>query len=155
MTSRPSARRVSTLETLTQEPGFWDDQRAAQKVLREADGLRAEIDLWDAILARTATSRRPSSSSHEMPDAELEAELERDAESLERDFLQERTALLFSGEHDERAAILTISAGAGGTEATDWAEMLLRMYLRWAERHRFHDRDHRLRRKGSRPASRA
>ena len=53
------------------------------------------------------------------------------------DFGRERTALLFSGEHDERAAILTISAGAGGTEATDWAEMLLRMYLRWAERHRF------------------
>jgi peptide chain release factor 2 len=74
----------------------------------------------------------------EMPDAELEAELERDASALERDFLVERTALLFSGEHDERAAIVTISAGAGGTEATDWAEMLLRMYLRWAERHRFH-----------------
>ncbi len=74
----------------------------------------------------------------EMPDAELEAELDRDATTLERDFLMERTALLFSGEHDERAAIMTISAGAGGTEATDWAEMLLRMYLRWAERHRFH-----------------
>jgi peptide chain release factor 2 len=73
-----------------------------------------------------------------MPDAELEAELERDAAALEADFLIERTALLFSGEHDERAAIVTISAGAGGTEATDWAEMLLRMYLRWAERHRFH-----------------
>jgi len=56
---------------------------------------------------------------------------------LEIDFGRERTALLFSGEHDERHAILTISAGAGGTEATDWAEMLLRMYLRWAERHRF------------------
>jgi peptide chain release factor 2 len=73
-----------------------------------------------------------------MPDAELAAELDRDADSLERDFLVERTALLFSGEHDERPAIVTISAGAGGTEATDWAEMLLRMYLRWAERHRFH-----------------
>ena len=56
---------------------------------------------------------------------------------MEIDFGRERTALLFSGEHDERHAILTISAGAGGTEATDWAEMLLRMYLRWAERHRF------------------
>jgi len=68
----------------------------------------------------------------------LTAELEREAASLEVDFARERTALLFSGEHDHRGALLSISAGAGGTEATDWAEMLLRMYLRWAERHRFH-----------------
>ena len=74
----------------------------------------------------------------EMPDADLEAELDRDATSLETDFRRERTALVFSGEYDERNALLSISAGAGGTEATDWAEMLLRMYLRWAERHRFH-----------------
>jgi peptide chain release factor 2 len=67
----------------------------------------------------------------------LLAELERNAAGLEADFGRERTALLFSGEYDERPALLTISAGAGGTEATDWAEMLLRMYLRWAERHRF------------------
>jgi peptide chain release factor 2 len=67
----------------------------------------------------------------------LTAELDREATSLERDFNRERTQLLFSGEYDERGALLSISAGAGGTEATDWAEMLLRMYLRWAERHRF------------------
>jgi peptide chain release factor 2 len=73
----------------------------------------------------------------ESPDEELAAELERDAAALESEFGRERTTLLVSGEHDERSAILTISAGAGGTEATDWAEMLLRMYLRWAERHRF------------------
>ena len=57
--------------------------------------------------------------------------------ALEDDFGRERTALLFSGEYDQGGAILSISAGAGGTEATDWAEMLLRMYLRWAERHRY------------------
>ena len=73
----------------------------------------------------------------EGPDAGLEAELERDADALETEFRRERTALLFSGEYDDRNALLMISAGAGGTEATDWAEMLLRMYLRWAERHRF------------------
>jgi peptide chain release factor 2 len=56
---------------------------------------------------------------------------------LRTEFERERTALLFSGDYDERGALLSISAGAGGTEATDWAEMLLRMYLRWAERHRF------------------
>jgi peptide chain release factor 2 len=74
----------------------------------------------------------------ESGDDELAAELDREAAALERDFGRERTALLFAGEHDERSALVSISAGAGGTEATDWAEMLLRMYLRWAERHRFH-----------------
>jgi peptide chain release factor 2 len=73
----------------------------------------------------------------ESDDAELTAELAKEAVALDRDFLTERTALLFSGEYDDRNALLSISAGAGGTEATDWAEMLLRMYLRWAERHRF------------------
>ena len=73
----------------------------------------------------------------EAPDTDLQAELDENAATLEKDFGRERTTLLFSGEHDDNSAILTISAGAGGTEATDWAEMLLRMYLRWAERHRF------------------
>jgi peptide chain release factor 2 len=73
----------------------------------------------------------------ESGDIELASELERDGAELERDLARERTALLFSGEYDDRAALLTISAGAGGTEATDWAQMLLRMYLRWSERHGF------------------
>ena len=73
----------------------------------------------------------------ESGDAELEAEVDRSVDDLEKDFARERTQLLFSGEYDGRPAILTISAGAGGTEATDWASMLLRMYLRWAERHRW------------------
>ena len=57
--------------------------------------------------------------------------------ALGRDFERQRTLLLFSGEYDRSGAVITISAGAGGTEATDWAEMLLRMYLRWADRHHF------------------
>ncbi len=73
----------------------------------------------------------------ESDDSDFTRELETELAALEKSFVTERTALLFSGEYDDRNALLTISAGAGGTEATDWAEMLLRMYLRWAERHRF------------------
>jgi peptide chain release factor 2 len=129
--------RLATLEALTSEPGFWDDQRAAQKVLREADGLRSEIELWSSLLARAGDLETTVELLAESNDPELSAELDREGAALEQDFGRERTQLLFNGEHDERGAILTISAGAGGTEATDWAEMLLRMYLRWAERHRW------------------
>jgi peptide chain release factor 2 len=93
--------------------------------------------MWHGLLARADDLEAALELLNESADAELEAELERDAAGLEKDFARERTALLFSGEHDERSAILSISAGAGGTEATDWAEMLLRMYLRWAANHRF------------------
>ena len=106
-------------------------------MLREADALRDELTLWQGLLDRAGDLLAALELLDEAPDEELAAELDRDATALEADFLRERTALLFNGEYDERPALLTISAGAGGTEATDWAEMLLRMYLRWAERHRF------------------
>ena len=106
-------------------------------MLREADGLRDEIGLWEGLLGRADDLLAAVELLTEGHDPELEIELERDAASLEADYRRERTALLFAGEYDERPALVTISAGAGGTEATDWAEMLLRMYLRWAENHRF------------------
>jgi peptide chain release factor 2 len=106
-------------------------------VLREANGLRSEIDVWRGFEARADNVLTTLELVEESGDAELTTELDREVAALEADFGRERTALLFSGEYDQGGAILSISAGAGGTEATDWAEMLLRMYLRWAERHRF------------------
>jgi peptide chain release factor 2 len=73
----------------------------------------------------------------ETGDEGIEADLATEFDAVAAEFGRLRTALLFAGEYDDRDAILTISAGAGGTEATDWAQMILRMYLRWAERHRF------------------
>jgi peptide chain release factor 2 len=67
----------------------------------------------------------------------MAAELDNEFAALQADYDRLRLSLLFSGEYDESNAIVTITAGAGGTEATDWAEMLLRMYLRWAQRHKF------------------
>ncbi len=106
-------------------------------MLREADGVRAEIEKWSGLLARAEDLDTTLELAQESGDAELEAEVDRTVGDLDGDFARERTELLFSGEYDSRPAILSISAGAGGTEATDWAAMLLRMYLRWAERHRW------------------
>ena len=103
--------------------------------MRQAEGLRGELAAWRDLERRaddlTELDQLAAS------DPELRAGLEREAAELISDYERMRTSLLFSGDYDERGAILSISAGAGGMEATDWAEMLQRMYLRWAERHRY------------------
>ena len=104
-------------------------------MLRRADALRTELATWRDLRARARDLTELSELA--AADPAMEAEVVREYGRVLADFERERTALLFSGEYDERNALLTISAGAGGTEATDWAEMLLRMYLRWAERRRF------------------
>jgi peptide chain release factor 2 len=102
-----------------------------------AEGLRDETATWRGLTSRADDLLELAELAHEEGDAEVLAGLEREYATLAADFARQRTSLLFSGPYDDRNAILSISAGAGGTEATDWAEMLLRMYLRWAERHRF------------------
>jgi peptide chain release factor 2 len=118
-------------------PDFWSDQRAAQQVLRKAESLRDEIGIWRGLTSRAYHLLEWGQLAHDSGDDEMLAGLADDYAKLVADFDRQRTSLLFSGPYDDGNAILTISAGAGGTEATDWAEMLMRMYLRWAERHRF------------------
>jgi peptide chain release factor 2 len=93
--------------------------------------------VWRDLEARATSLEELFDLATEAGDAEMLAEIGRDADAVRTTYEQERTALLFGGEYDGGSALISISAGAGGTEATDWAEMLLRMYLRWAERHRF------------------
>jgi len=113
------------------------DQRAAQKVLREAESLRDEIDTWSTLLKRVDDLSELAQLANDSGDADMAAGLDSELTHIQRDYDRLRTSLMFSGEYDESDAIVTITAGAGGTEATDWAEMLLRMYLRWAQRHKF------------------
>jgi peptide chain release factor 2 len=131
------ASQLTSFEERASQPAFWDDPREAQRVLRAADGLREEITTWNQLRARADDLAELAELAEDSGDAELEAGLEAESRSLTTDFERLRTSLLFSGAYDESDAIISISAGAGGTEATDWAEMLVRMYLRWGERRRF------------------
>jgi peptide chain release factor 2 len=106
-------------------------------VQRAADGLREELGAWNGLLVRAADLAELAELADVSGDADLESGVEAELAALQSDYETLRTSLLFSGQYDDGDAIISISAGAGGTEATDWAEMLVRMYLRWCERRRF------------------
>jgi peptide chain release factor 2 len=115
-------------------PEFWNDSAGAQKTVEELKKLKALTEPW-LELEKEATSLHElcAMAESEKDRQEIEthvADLEKRSERLE-------FALMMSGEHDDKGAMLTVHPGAGGTESCDWAEMLLRMYLRWAERSGF------------------
>jgi peptide chain release factor 2 len=131
------AEQLAALDERASRPDFWNDTREAKRVLRAADGLREEIDAWSGLIGRVDDLAELAELATESGDEDLAAEVEPEYASIEADYERMRTSLLFSGEYDDSDAFVSISAGAGGTEATDWAEMLLRMYLRWCERRGF------------------
>ena len=106
-------------------------------MLREAEGLRQDIATWQSLIARADDLLELAELTDEAADGSMAGGLDDELAAVRAEYDGQRTSLMFSGEYDDHNAILTITAGAGGTEATDWAEMLLRMYLRWAQRHRF------------------
>ena len=128
---------IEVLGTQVAAPDLWDDQAHAQRVTGRLSVLQADIDRVTSLRARLDDAEVLVQLAEEESDAlslgEADAELQRLAKSIET--LEVRT--LLSGEYDERDALLTIRSGAGGVDAADWAEMLMRMYLRWAERHNY------------------
>jgi peptide chain release factor 2 len=121
---------LAGLEEEAADPELWSDQERAQRVTRRMASLRADLVRLDGLSSRL----EDLSAAVELEDADLLAEAEGELPQLkaEIDSLEIRT--LLSGEYDERDAVVTINSGTGGTDAADWAEMLMRMYLRWAER---------------------
>jgi peptide chain release factor 2 len=107
--------------------------------MRRAEELRSELDTWRLMRERADGLVEMAEMAAAEPDADaaLEADLTHDLASLQKDWARMEQQVLLSEPYDERPAIVAVHAGAGGTESQDWAEMLLRMYLRWAERHRF------------------
>ena len=115
-------------------PGFWNDQQGAQAVVQQVKGLKGWIEPFDSISGRVQSALELEEMLALEPDAEVSAELDREATALAGEIEAFRLRSLLSGPDDFRDAQLEISAGAGGTEAQDWAQMLMRMYTRWAER---------------------
>ena len=117
-----------------QQPGFWENPDAARQVSREVAGLRSRIDEL-ARLDRETQDLRELVDLAAGDGAGALADVEREVTALGETLDRVERAALFGGEHDSRNAIVSVHAGAGGTESQDWVEMLLRMYLRWAETH--------------------
>jgi peptide chain release factor 2 len=132
--------RIEQLEQEASDPNLWDDQSRAQKVtselshaqneLRRVEELRGRLDDLPVLYEMAAEE---GGAGAEEALAEADAELEK----LREDLAAMEVRTLLSGEYDEREALLNIRSGAGGVDAADWAEMLMRMYIRWAEQHKY------------------
>ena len=126
---------VARLEGVMQEPGFWDDQTKAAGVSADHSRAQRKLEVFGELEAESADLEEMAEMAQE--DVEMASELEAQLDSIERRLADLEEARLFSGPYDAGDAIVSVHAGAGGTDSQDWAEMLLRMYLRWAERRGF------------------
>jgi len=124
---------LQQLERETAQPDFWKNPQAAARLNRKKAALERELQRWRDLERQYEDLRAMLELAEESGDAALGQELETELSRFARSAHQLRIELLLSGEHDLNNAILAIHPGAGGTESQDWAQMLLRMYVRWAE----------------------
>ena len=117
------------------EPNFWDDQSIAQTLINETNNMKEKSNKFKELQQKVEDVTVALDLLKEMPDESLEAELIADLEKLNVDFQEYELNLLLSEKYDQHNALLEIHPGAGGTEAMDWAEMLLRMYQRYSDAH--------------------
>ena len=132
-----SRGRVLDLEKEASEPSLWDDPEAARRVTTELSRRRDDIDKVDDLEARLSDVETLDQLAREEDDDSLEPEIEAAIASLGDALAEVELQALFTGDHDERDAICEVHSGAGGTDAQDWAEMMFRMYTRWAQRRGF------------------
>ena len=133
-----SARKeLSELQIETEQEGFWNDVERSQRIAQKIKRLENKIKKYDHLVSDWEDTLTLCEMAQEEDDASQLEEVAQGYETLEKEVSDRRLAALLTGEYDANNAILTFHAGAGGTEAQDWTEMLYRMYTRWAERHGF------------------
>ncbi|HET9589184.1 MAG TPA: peptide chain release factor 2 [Anaerolineales bacterium] len=121
--------KLSQLEKEIETPGFWGNPSQAQQVMKQYNGLKAEVDSWRDFSRRLHDALELA----QLEDESLRPDLETEVSAIEAELEKRSFTAMLSGRYDHDAAILAIHAGAGGTDSQDWAAMLQRMYLRWAE----------------------
>jgi len=117
------------------EPEFWSDKKQSDEAVRESKSLKSRLEPLRALAARLADADELLQLAREEDDASVLSDVARELEEIDARVEEQETATLLSGPDDGRNAIVTIHSGAGGTESMDWAEMLMRMYTRFCERH--------------------
>jgi peptide chain release factor 2 len=123
-------KELAGLEAESARPDLWNDRSNAQRILKRAGLLRTRTEKWDAFRKRASDLAELVA----MDDAQMSADLDQELAALTAEVAQATLEAQLSGPYDERDAVLAITAGVGGVDAADWAQMLVRMYLRWAER---------------------
>ncbi len=125
--------QVEKLESMAASDGFWDDVENSQKILQQTSKLKSKIEGYDKLCSIYDDASVLISMGDEEEDLSLVEEASEYIDTFITEFSSQRLATLLTGEYDSNSAILTFHAGAGGTEAQDWNEMLVRMYTKWAE----------------------
>ena len=129
--------KIQKLEHEAADPKLWDDQSHAQRVTSELSHAQGELRRVEGLRQRLDDLPVLYELADEEGGAEALAEADAELKSLQADVEAMEVRTLLSGEYDEREALVTIRSGAGGVDAADWAEMLMRMYIRWAEQHKY------------------
>ena len=133
----PARKELAELQIETEQEGFWNDVERSQRIAQKIKRLENKIKKYDHLVTDWEDTLTLCEMAQEEDDASQLDEGASGYETLEKEVGDRRLAALLTGEYDANNAILTFHAGAGGTEAQDWTEMLYRMYTRWAERHGF------------------
>lgn len=129
--------RIDQLEAQMEAPDFWDDVTSSQFVMKELKQLKDVVESYETLQEEKDDIETMIEMGYEEEDSELVPEVKEMLEKFEEDFENLRISTLLSGEYDKEDAILSLNAGAGGTESCDWVSMLYRMYHKWAEKKGF------------------
>lgn len=129
--------KVKVYNKKTMEPGFWDDSKAAQKIIKQQNAIQSKIDTYEELMEAIEDAEVMVELMEEEDDTTFYDSFKSSLDEIEEKATEFKLSTLLTGEYDDNNAIVSIHAGAGGTEAQDWADMLFRMYRRYGEKKGF------------------